>query len=82
MLVAGIVGFIMRRHGFGAAPLVMGLILGKMLEETLSQSMVLMDHQWWQMFHSPIVCLFFGLAVLSLGWPAVSAWRTNRKAKA
>ncbi len=82
MLVAGIVGFIMRRHGFGAAPLVMGLILGKMLEETLSQSMVLMDHQWWHMFHSPIVCLFFGLAVLSLGWPAVSAWRTNRKAKA
>jgi putative tricarboxylic transport membrane protein len=79
MLVAGIVGFIMRRHGFGAAPLVMGLILGKMLEETLSQSMVLMDHQWWRMFESPIVCVFFGLAAISLFWPAVSAWRAKGK---
>ncbi len=78
MLVAGIVGFVMRRHGFGAAPLVMGLILGRMLEETLSQSMVMMDMQWWRLFESPIVCLFFALAALSLGWPAVSAMRKRR----
>ena len=78
MLVAGIVGFIMRRHGFGAAPLVMGLILGKMLEETLSQSMVLMDHQWWRMVESPIVCIFFGLAAISLLWPAIVAWRNKK----
>ncbi len=78
MLVAGIVGFIMRRHGFGAAPLVMGLILGKMLEETLSQSMVLMDHQWWRMVESPIVCIFFGLAAISLIWPAIVAWRNKK----
>ena len=78
MLVAGIVGFIMRRHGFGAAPLVMGLILGKILEETLSQSMVLMDHQWWRMVESPIVCIFFGLAAISLIWPAIVAWRNKK----
>jgi putative tricarboxylic transport membrane protein len=78
MLVAGIVGFIMRRHGFGAAPLVMGLILGKMLEETLSQSMVLMDHQWRRMVESPIVCIFFGLAAISLIWPAIVAWRNKK----
>ena len=75
MLVAGIVGFIMRRHGFGAAPLVMGMILGKMLEETLSQSMIVMDMQWWLLFESPIVCLFFALAAITILWPVISAWR-------
>ena len=79
MLVAGIVGFMMRRHGFGAAPLVMGLILGRMLEETFSQSMIVMDLEWWRLFESPIVCLFFGLTILSLGWPAVASWRENRR---
>ena len=80
MLIAGIVGFVMRRHGFGAAPLVMGLILGKMLEETLSQSMITMDHEWWRLFESPIVCLFFALAALSIFWPVLSAWRRQRRA--
>ena len=79
MLIAGIVGFVMRRHGFGAAPLVMGLILGKMLEETLSQSMITMDHEWWRLFESPIVCLFFALAALSIFWPVLSAWRRQRR---
>ncbi len=79
MLIAGIVGFVMRRHGFGAAPLVMGLILGKMLEETLSQSMITMDHEWWRLFESPIVCGFFAMAALSILWPAVSAWRQQRR---
>ena len=79
MLIAGIVGFVMRRHGFGAAPLVMGLILGKMLEETLSQSMITMDHEWWRLFESPIVCLFFALAALSIFWPVLSAWRKQRR---
>lgn len=79
MLVAGIVGFMMRRHGFGAAPLVMGLILGRMLEETFSQSMIVMDLEWWRLFESPIVCLFFGLTALSLVWPAVASWRENRR---
>jgi len=80
MLVAGIVGFVMRRHGFGAAPLVMGLILGKMLEETLSQAMITMDMEWWRLFESPIVCLFFALTALSLAWPAIANWRTRRRA--
>lgn len=79
MLIAGIVGFVMRRHGFGAAPLVMGLILGRMLEETLSQSMITMDHEWWRLFESPIVCGFFAMAALSILWPAVSAWRRQRR---
>ncbi|MBT6276304.1 MAG: C4-dicarboxylate ABC transporter permease, partial [Chromatiales bacterium] len=78
MLIAGVLGFLMRRHGFGAAPLVMGLILGRMVEETLSQSMIVYDNEWWRLFESPIVCGFFALTALSLSWPMFMSWRASR----
>lgn len=68
MLIAGMVGFIMLRHGFGLAPLVMGLILGRLLEEAFSQSMIMYDNRFWQFFESPIVVVLFGLAFMSLFW--------------
>ena len=71
MLIAGFVGFLMTRHGFGAAPLVMGLILGKLVEESLSQSMIMFDNNWWRFLESPIVLVFFVFTVLSLGWPLI-----------
>ena len=69
MLIAGIVGFIMNRHGFGPAPLVMGLILGKLVEESLSQSMIIYDNNWFRLLESPIVVLFLVLTIVSLFWP-------------
>ncbi|MDH5537327.1 MAG: tripartite tricarboxylate transporter permease [Betaproteobacteria bacterium] len=79
MLVAGMIGFLMLRHGFGPAPLVMGLILGKLVEESFSQSMILLDNKWWRLFESPVVVFFFVLTVVSLAWPFISAWLDRRK---
>lgn len=59
----------MNRHGFAAAPLVMGLILGKMLEETFSQAMIIRDNNFLSFFDSPIFILFFALTFVSLSSP-------------
>ncbi len=80
MLIAGIVGFLMLRHGFGPAPLVMGLILGTLVEESFSQSMIILDNRWWRLFESPVVDLFAALTVISLSWPLISARFARRKA--
>ncbi len=72
MLIAGFIGFVMLRHSFAPAPLVMGLILGKLVEESFSQSMILLDNQWWRLLESPIVDFFFLLTALSLCWPLIS----------
>jgi putative tricarboxylic transport membrane protein len=69
MLIAGIAGFIMKRHGFGLAPLVMGLILGSLVEESFSQSMIMYDNNFIGLFESPIVVGFFVLTFFSLFWP-------------
>ena len=69
MIVSGLVGFIMLRHSFGLAPLVMGLILGQLVEESFSQSMIMYDNQFLRLFESPIVVGFFVLTASSLLWP-------------
>lgn len=73
MFASGIVGFLMIRHGFGPAPLVMGLILGKLIEESLSQALIIYDNEWWRMAERPIVVFLFALTCLSLFWPLVKA---------
>ena len=72
MLVAGIIGFLMLRHGFGPAPMVMGLILGGLVEESLSQSMIIFDNNWLRFFESPIVIVFFVFTLTGLFWPLVA----------
>ena len=72
MLTAGFIGFLMNRHGFGPAPLVMGLILGKLVEESLSQSMIMFDNNWLHFFESPIAVMFFVLTFLGLFWSVIT----------
>ena len=69
MLVSGLIGFIMLRHGFGPAPFVMGLILGRLMEEFWSQSMIIFDNNWFRFFDSWIVDLFFVFTLMGLFGP-------------
>ena len=78
MLISGIVGFLMLRHGFAPAPLVMGLILGKLVEETFSQSMIIYDNNFLRLFESPIVLMFFAFTLLSLSSPLWGLFRQRR----
>ena len=59
MLFFGVVGFLFRRYGFSPAPLIMGLVLGKMVEETLKQSLLIFDHDWLLFFARPVVVVLF-----------------------
>ena len=72
-LIAGVLGYFMRRYGFSVVPLAIGLILGGMLEQRLGQSMVMLHEQWWLMFTRPLTLLFFILTALALFGPL--AWR-------
>jgi putative tricarboxylic transport membrane protein len=66
MLIAGLIGFVMLRHGFGPAPFVMGLILGRLVEEFWSQSMIIFDNNWFRFLESWVVDLFLVLTIFGL----------------
>ncbi len=70
-LVAGVIGFFMRRFGFSVVPLAIGLILGGMLEQRFGQSMVMLNEQWWLMFTRPLTLLFFVLTAAALFGPPI-----------
>jgi putative tricarboxylic transport membrane protein len=67
----GFIGFFMRRFGFSPAPLVIGLVLGKLVEETLKQSLIIFDLSWGGFLNRPIALTLFGLTVLFLLGPAL-----------
>jgi putative tricarboxylic transport membrane protein len=77
MLISGIVGFFMLRFGFGPAPLIMGMILGRIVEETFSQSMIIHDNSVLAMAERPIVLFFFVLTLVSLAGPFAGRWWAN-----
>jgi putative tricarboxylic transport membrane protein len=56
----------MRRYGFSPAPLVIGLVLGRMVEETLKQSLLIFDLSWGGFLGRPIAMTLFALTVLFL----------------
>jgi putative tricarboxylic transport membrane protein len=65
----GFIGFFMRRFGFSPAPLVIGLVLGKLVEETLKQSLIIFDLSWGGFLDRPIALTLFGLTALFLLGP-------------
>lgn len=66
MMIAGVAGFVLRRRGFSPAPIVMGLVLGGLLENKLAQSMIIFDHNVAEFLNRPIAMLFFALTAAGL----------------
>jgi putative tricarboxylic transport membrane protein len=72
MLIFGLLGFVLRRYGFSPAPIIIGLILGELVENSLKQSLLIFDHNWLLFFQRPIVDVFFALTILGLLGPVIT----------
>jgi putative tricarboxylic transport membrane protein len=66
MLAFGMLGYVLRRFDFEAAPVVLGLVLGRVLENSLRQSMVILDGNFWGFWSRPISATLMVLAILAL----------------
>lgn len=54
MLVMGVLGWILEENGFPVAPLILGLVLGEMLEQNFMTSMIKADGSFLSFFTRPI----------------------------
>lgn len=80
MLIFGVLGVILRRYGFSPAPVIMGLVLGSMVEETLKQSLLIFDQNWLLFFSRPIVDVLFAVTFAGLVLPPVMRLLRRRQA--
>lgn len=69
MLVFGIIGFLLDYVGVSTSALILGQVLGGLLETNLRQSMILSKGSWAIFFTRPICIFFWGLTVVMVGWP-------------
>jgi TctA family transporter len=54
MLVAGLVAYVLEANGFPITPLILGVVLGGMLEENLVSSLIKADGNVLAFFERPI----------------------------
>lgn len=82
MFAAGIIGFLLRKVEAPLGPLVLGLILGPMMESNLRRALILSRGDWASVFLKPIVLFFLIAALLSLIAPFIRRGRKAQKQKA
>ncbi len=81
VLITGVIGYGMRRYGFNILAMVLGLVLGFMVEANLRRSLLISLGNPWVFFTRPISALLLAFAVITLLWPIIRQWREDRRAR-
>ena len=79
MFLAGVIGFFLRRSGYSVAGIVLGLILGKIGEQTFAQAMQMLHFEWGGFFDRPIALLLLVAGFATLGGSIYGAFFKKSK---
>jgi putative tricarboxylic transport membrane protein len=79
LLGFGLIGLGLRLFGFPTAPLILALILGSLMEESMRRALQISGGDWSIFIDKPISLSLLIIAALSLGMPLL---KKRRKQKA
>ena len=77
-----LIGFALRHYGYPMAPLVLGIVLGDLLEKNLRRALILSDGDLTPFFTRPIAGTVAALIVATIAWRVWSLLRRPRVASA
>jgi putative tricarboxylic transport membrane protein len=83
MVLLGLAGYGLRKVGLPPAAIVLGVVLGPIIETGFAQGMLTATgdtYPWMSFFTRPISLGIIALVVLGLAWPLVTARKERRKA--
>ncbi len=69
MILFGLIGYFMKKFEFDAAPLVLAIVLGPIIENALKRSLILSTGSPWIFFQRPISLVLMCAAILLLAGP-------------
>jgi TctA family transporter len=78
LLVCGLLGYALWWLRLEVVPLLLGFILGPMLEEHLRRALLLARGDWSVFLQRPIAACALAAAVVLFAWTVWSAWRRER----
>lgn len=75
VLALGVTGFGLRQFGFPTAPLLLGFVLGPLIETNFKNALVLGRGDLAVFLHKPISCTVLAIAFLLLAWSVAGSLR-------
>lgn len=78
----GVLGYFLRKHGMPMAPLVLGVVLGEMMEQNLRRALSITNGDLNILWESPISIGLWVAAILTVTVPPILRWRSARSKKA
>jgi putative tricarboxylic transport membrane protein len=78
MVVFGVVGYLMRKGGFPAAPLILAMILGPILERSLQQSLISSAGSPMIFIEKPISAILLAVAAFIMLTPVLKKMWSKR----
>lgn len=81
MLGFGLVGIVFRVANYPLAPIVIGTILGPLLENNLRRSLLLSDNGYWIFLERPVSVVLLVINIAIIAWVAWSAMQRKRLAR-
>lgn len=78
-LIFGVIGYFMKRADLPAAPVIMGIVLGPLLETHFRRALIISNGSYATFFTHPISAIFISAAFISILYPVIK-WTLRRKA--
>lgn len=85
MVALGLIGYGLRNVGLPPAAIVLGVVLGPIIETGLAQGLLTataQTHPWTSFFTRPISIVIIVLVIFGLAWPLITDLKEKRKRKA
>ena len=71
MLLFGVVGYFMKKYDYSVAALILGLVLGSMMEEAFRRQLLITNGDYLSFITSPVSVIILFFAILSLVYPFI-----------
>jgi len=75
----GIIGWILKKYGFPPAPIVLGIVLGKLAEENFRRAVIMGGYSVFVTRPASLIMLI--IAVLSFSYPLIQTYRQSKRNK-
>jgi putative tricarboxylic transport membrane protein len=79
MVAFGIVGYLFERIKFPIAPMVLGIILGPMAENSFMTTMISFQNDWTIFFRRPVSGIMMIVSIIALFLPTMRKYRALRR---
>ncbi|WHH60357.1 tripartite tricarboxylate transporter permease [Petroclostridium sp. X23] len=79
MFLSGVIGYIMVKNDYPVSPVTLALLLGPMLEESLTLVSTMYSGNYMRMFFRPLTSIFFAFTLFSFVFPFIKNMMDEKK---